>query len=61
MERLVAHEELEPNRVSNCTDVAPDTSFTCEEQAQQFDKCNADFIYLYSFCLKSCGRCGGET
>lgn len=46
------------DRSATCTDVAPDSQFTCEEQANEYDKCNASFIYLYSYCLKSCKRCG---
>eukprot|EP00887_Chlorella_sp_A99_P002661 scaffold6.g2661.t1 len=43
---------------SSCSDIAPDTKFTCAEQAK-FGKCDTDFIFLGAFCLSSCGRCGG--
>ena len=46
-------------RSLNCTDVPPDDRFSCYQQAVQYGKCNSTFIFLDSFCLKSCGRCGG--
>ncbi|EFN58827.1 hypothetical protein CHLNCDRAFT_140661 [Chlorella variabilis] len=45
------------HRSTGCTDIAPDTEFTCAEQAG-FGKCDADFIFLGAYCLKSCNRCG---
>lgn len=51
---------LTTERASNCTDIPPDSNFTCYQQATEFNKCDADFMFLYSYCLKSCNRCGGE-
>lgn len=39
---------------SNCTDIAPDTRYTCEQQAE-WGKCTQSFMANY--CDKSCGRC----
>lgn len=42
----------------HCTDEAPDTRHTCEEQAA-WRKCDESF--MQGFCDRSCGRCEGET
>ncbi len=47
---------------STCTDVAPDETYTCEQQAS-WGKCNE--TWMQDFCDTSCGRCtpdsgGGE-
>jgi hypothetical protein len=47
-------------RASRCTNVAPDDNFSCTQQATEYGKCTADFIFVGSYCLSSCGRCGGE-
>jgi len=47
-------------RASECTDVPPDDEFTCNQQAEEFEKCDFDWMFVGSYCLSSCGRCGGE-
>ncbi|KDD74498.1 hypothetical protein H632_c1273p1 [Helicosporidium sp. ATCC 50920] len=47
------------DRSSQCSDLAPDANFTCEQQAA-FGKCNSDFIFQNGYCLKSCNRCGSN-
>ncbi|KAL6750321.1 hypothetical protein V8C86DRAFT_2815852, partial [Haematococcus lacustris] len=39
---------------SECSDVAPDSAYTCAQQVS-FNKCDEPF--MASFCAKSCGRC----
>ena len=52
---------LAPNfRATNCTDVPPDDRFTCTQQAVDYKKCDAGFMFLGAFCLRSCDRCRGE-
>lgn len=43
-----------PPPTSSCVDVAPDNTYTCEQQAG-WGKCNEP--WLQGFCLKTCGRC----
>ena len=45
-------------RSVNCTDIAPDNNFSCSQQASDYKKCNSDFMFVGSYCLKSCNRCG---
>ena len=45
---------------SKCTDVSPDEKYTCTQQAKDYGKCNSDLIFVGSYCLSSCGRCGGK-
>ena len=45
-------------RSSVCTDVPPDDRFNCTQQAVDFKKCTQPFMFVGSFCLKSCTRCG---
>ena len=45
-------------RSSVCSDVPPDDRYTCQEQAE-WEKCDEPFIFVGSWCLESCGRCGG--
>jgi hypothetical protein len=47
-------------RASRCSNVAPDDNFTCTQQAKEYGKCNIDFMFVGSYCLADCGRCGGE-
>lgn len=47
-------------RSARCTDIPPDTRFTCTQQADNFKKCDADFLFVGAYCLKSCKRCGCE-
>lgn len=46
-------------RSSQCTDVPPDDRYTCAQQVS-YGKCDADFMFLDSYCLKSCNRCGSK-
>lgn len=48
-------------RAVSCTDIAPDDRFNCTQQAVQYGKCGQDFMFIGSYCLKSCGRCGGKS
>ncbi|KAL4536072.1 hypothetical protein Ndes2526A_g05615 [Nannochloris sp. 'desiccata'] len=58
-ENLSVCRTLAPNvRASECTDVPPDDRYTCTQQAKDFGKCDSDFIFVGSYCLSSCGRCG---
>lgn len=41
-----------------CSDVAPDSQFTCAEQ-KDFGKCDQPFMIRGAYCLQTCGRCGG--
>jgi hypothetical protein len=60
-ENLSTCRTLAPSvRASKCTDVAPDTTYTCIQQAKDYAKCDTDFMFVGSYCLSSCGRCGGE-
>eukprot|EP01023_Acetabularia_acetabulum_P001586 TRINITY_DN10615_c0_g1_i5.p1 TRINITY_DN10615_c0_g1~~TRINITY_DN10615_c0_g1_i5.p1 ORF type:complete len:284 (+),score=53.54 TRINITY_DN10615_c0_g1_i5:110-961(+) len=43
-----------------CTDIAPDAYFTCEEQ-KLYGKCQEQFMVPDGKCLKSCGGCGGDS
>ena len=45
-------------RSSICSNVSPTDSYNCEEQAG-WGKCDDPFIFVGSWCLESCGRCGG--
>ena len=47
-------------RSLRCSDIPPDSTYTCEQQAVEFGKCDVDFMYTTASCLKSCNRCGGE-
>lgn len=46
-------------RSSGCTNAPPDDRYTCEQQAS-WGKCDYEFIFKDSWCLQSCGRCGGK-
>ncbi|GLC65546.1 hypothetical protein PLESTF_000311200 [Pleodorina starrii] len=42
-------------RMSTCTDVAPGTRHTCEQQ-RLFNKCDAEYMVRYAYCSQTCGR-----
>ncbi|KXZ47750.1 hypothetical protein GPECTOR_33g632 [Gonium pectorale] len=42
-------------RMNTCTDVAPGTRHTCEQQ-RLFGKCDAEYMTRYNYCAKTCGR-----
>lgn len=48
------------DRARNCTNIPPDARFSCQQQAVEYGKCNATFMFLDSYCLRSCNRCGGN-
>ncbi|KAG1665655.1 hypothetical protein FOA52_005445 [Chlamydomonas sp. UWO 241] len=54
--------DLETRKVE-CTDVAPNSTFTCAEQLE-FGKCAADWMFEGHYCDETCGRepcCGDLT
>eukprot|EP01023_Acetabularia_acetabulum_P019520 TRINITY_DN1995_c0_g1_i6.p1 TRINITY_DN1995_c0_g1~~TRINITY_DN1995_c0_g1_i6.p1 ORF type:complete len:1103 (-),score=236.57 TRINITY_DN1995_c0_g1_i6:767-4075(-) len=45
---------------SVCTDVAPDSRYTCEQQ-KQFQKCDNQWMITGNFCDITCGRCSSSS
>ncbi|GAB4816654.1 hypothetical protein N2152v2_003700 [Parachlorella kessleri] len=40
-----------------CTDVAPDSRYTCEQQ-KGWGKCSSGWMIAGKYCARTCGRCG---
>ncbi|KAJ3046444.1 hypothetical protein HK097_000854 [Rhizophlyctis rosea] len=47
-----------PTGNTGCTDIAPDTEYTCAQQAE-WGKCTED--WMEGWCLSSCGKCPSAT